>query len=493
MSETTETTKLPAVGNLPVSVSPSFSIDDLSLIFGTCLPFPAFIVDPEQGALIGANSKFMDLVELDSEGFTTRGIEWEGLIEASDRGIFRTWERTLTGDNNVQFEVRFRGEKELSSPVQVTLTAFVWHQRRHLLGFVREISHAEQQEEEWKRQLEQQKQRAFEAIKSSLRLYQLNEKIRRTPQLARKLLHAGSEEELFREAAQVLTCEEGLGYRGATFLALDGSLLRIVYSTQPTSDASFSLTDDNRFSRFIRKNFRTSGSSGAGILVPLESRGNLLGFCEVVPHSKEKVFFDELGVVSEWQRDVLFDIGGIIALILDNLRLNREIKRQSMIDPLTQAYNRHYFVGRLASEVERAVRYQRPVSVLFVDLDQFKDVNDKYGHLQGDEVLRIVGKIFRSSLRDHDVVCRYGGDEFVVLFPETDLPMAKTAAEKLLRAVRGYSFRLADDPTKVLNLTFSLGLSSLKPGMRDDDLLKSADEALYRAKSKGRNCLEVAE
>ncbi len=484
---------MPAVGNLPVSASSSFLNDDLALIFGTCLPYAAFVMDPEEGVVVAANSKFTSFVQAELEDFASPGLKWESLIEPEDRGIFRTWERALTAGAHAQFEIRFQNTDPPLIPTQVSLTEIYWRQRRYLLGFLRETSEAERKEEEWKYQLEQQKLRAFEAIKSSLRLYQLNEKIRRTPQLARKLLHTGSEEELFEQAAQVLTWEEGLGYRGVTFFVLEGSVLRVVYSTQDDSTKTFSLTEENRFSKFVRKSLKPGGSSEQGILVPLESRGNLLGFYEVLPHTKEKVLFDEIGIVNEWQHDVLCDIGGIIALILDNLRLNRDIRRQSFIDPLTQTYNRHYFVSRLASEVERAVRYARPVSLLFLDLDSFKEINDEHGHLQGDEALRSVSDLFRKSLRELDVICRYGGDEFVILLPETPQPLAELVAEKLIRAVSEHRVANLDAPGEYLSLTVSMGLCTLKAGMNEKDILKAADAALYRAKTRGRNRLEIME
>jgi diguanylate cyclase (GGDEF)-like protein len=127
-----------------------------------------------------------------------------------------------------------------------------------------------------------------------------------------------------------------------------------------------------------------------------------------------------------------------------------------------------------------------------VDLDEFKLINDRYGHLQGDEVLRSLGKIFRSHLREIDVVCRFGGDEFVVLLPETDLTMAKAVAEKLLKAAHTNPVPLVDDPKQTLPITVSMGLSSLKPGDDSQALLKAADLALYRAKSLGRNRLEIS-
>jgi diguanylate cyclase (GGDEF)-like protein len=488
----TESARARSAGNLPTSLVAGFTNDDLALVFGTCLPHPVFVVDSETALLSGANQRFFEFLSRDPATAPSEPLPWEGFIHPEDRGIFRTWERTLTGTNEARFDVRFLLEKGAPRFAHVVLTAFHWKQRRFLLGFVEEVSEMERVQADWKRQLEEQKTRAFEAIKSSLRLYQLNEKIRRTPQLARQLLHTSSESELFERAAKLFTSEEGLGYRDASFLLLDGSMLQVVYSTQPGVERTYSLTADNRFARFMRKNTRQGGSSGHGFLLPLESRGDLLGFCEVIPHSKEKLFFDEMNVVNEWQRDVLFDIGGIIALIIDNLRLNREIQRRSVIDSLTQAYNRHYFVDRLATEVDRAIRYERPVSLLFVDLDEFKLINDRYGHLQGDEVLRSLGKIFRSHLREIDVVCRFGGDEFVVLLPETDLTMAKAVAEKLLKAAHTNPVPLVDDPKQTLPITVSMGLSSLKPGDDSQALLKAADLALYRAKSLGRNRLEIS-
>jgi two-component system cell cycle response regulator len=188
---------------------------------------------------------------------------------------------------------------------------------------------------------------------------------------------------------------------------------------------------------------------------------------------------------------VLHDIGGILALSIDNLRLTRESKRQAIMDSLTQTYNRHYFVGRLAAEVRRASRYSRPTSMIFLDVDTFKQINDQYGHLQGDQVLRDLGQLLRSNLRDVDVVCRYGGDEFVVLLPETDLEMARVTADKLRTSVETHPFPNLDSPELTLKVTVSVGVSTLDPDLSEDDLIHRADSALYRAKKAGRNRIAI--
>ena len=477
-------------GNLPFSITPSFTNDELTLILGTCLPDPVFLVGAEEGNLVAFNQKFLSVLgyDLDSLDSMERGdVLCEVVIFPADRGIFNTWQRTLKEGGEGNFEVRLVKKDGATLPVNMTLQAFRWKRKNYLIAFAKEISAIEEREAKLKKAIEEQKARAFEAIKSSLRMYQFNEKIKRTPLLAKKLLDIDNEDDLFKEAAKVLTSEEGLNYREVNFLLLEGDVLNVVFSTQGLKEKTFPLTDSNRFSQFIRKSFRSDQTTSSSILVPLQSRGQLVGVCEVVPYPREKLFFDESSMVNEWQNDVLEDIGGIIALLIDNLRLNREIKRQSITDPLTRAYNRHYFVGRLTAEVHRAARYSRPVSIIFVDIDEFKQINDRQGHLQGDQVLRELGRLLVENLRDVDIICRFGGDEFVLLLPETDADMAARTGDKILEAVRSHSFQSIDNPEQKLPVTISLGVSTLEPGGSEDDLIKSADAALYRAKSCGRN------
>ncbi|MEM7235059.1 MAG: sensor domain-containing diguanylate cyclase, partial [Planctomycetota bacterium] len=259
--------------------------------------------------------------------------------------------------------------------------------------------------------------------------------------------------------------------------------------TDPNHPASYSLTVDNKYSRAVRTGFtRSDESVGHEFLFPLRSRESLLGVIEVAQHPREKAFFEEYRLLTEWQRDMLVQIGDIIALLLDNLRLKRELKRQSIVDPLTGAYNRNFFMTRLNSEIRRAVRYGRPISIVFIDVDLFKQVNDHYGHLQGDSVLRELGGLFRSTLRDADVLCRYGGDEFVAILPETAADTAKATAEKIRLAVRNHHFPNIDAPAQNIPVTVSLGTSTLKANQSCEEFLHDADAALYRAKEAGRDC-----
>ncbi|UCV29791.1 sensor domain-containing diguanylate cyclase [Ferribacterium limneticum] len=160
------------------------------------------------------------------------------------------------------------------------------------------------------------------------------------------------------------------------------------------------------------------------------------------------------------------------------------IHRLSTIDPLTGCFNRRLFNERIQQELDRAVRYQRSLAVIFCDIDHFKQINDTCGHLLGDQVLQETAECFRRELRGHiDWVARYGGEEFVIVLPETSLPAAVATAERL---------RLALSPSMVmlvptLTVTASFGVTQHVPGETVQELLQRADKLLYAAKAAGRN------
>jgi diguanylate cyclase (GGDEF)-like protein len=160
------------------------------------------------------------------------------------------------------------------------------------------------------------------------------------------------------------------------------------------------------------------------------------------------------------------------------------------VDLLTGVLNRQALLSRLDDELERAARYQRPCSVVLVDLDHFKRVNDTYGHAAGDLVLREVADVLRSHVRTTDIVGRYGGEEFMVVLPETDADAAAVSAEKLRRLVSSRKVRLDDG--HVLAVSLSAGVAGgLGQHLKLDALIRDADAALYSAKALGRDQVYV--
>jgi two-component system, cell cycle response regulator len=187
---------------------------------------------------------------------------------------------------------------------------------------------------------------------------------------------------------------------------------------------------------------------------------------------------------------MLVSLAGPAGIAVDNVLLHREAQRLSVTDPLTGAGNLRHMTTTLAREVERASRFQRPLSVLLLDLDHFKRVNDTYGHTVGDAVLRELARRLASCVREVDTVARYGGEEFVVVTPETDTTGAEHLAERICEAVRGEPFVVNDDHVLV---TTSVGIASLpRHGTASGDLVRAADDGLYAAKRAGRDCWQVA-
>ena len=178
-----------------------------------------------------------------------------------------------------------------------------------------------------------------------------------------------------------------------------------------------------------------------------------------------------------------------LALALRNLRVLHELQQQGIIDQLTGCLNRATGVMNLQGELRRARRSRRPISILMIDIDHFKSINDTRGHLAGDAVLEKLGVLIGQVLRTTDIRCRFGGDEFLVILPETALAGAEQAAAKLRTAMK-----TLDAGTDGTSPTLSIGIAQAERGEMDTAaLVGRADAALYKAKQSGRDTLRVAE
>ncbi len=161
--------------------------------------------------------------------------------------------------------------------------------------------------------------------------------------------------------------------------------------------------------------------------------------------------------------------------------LSQRLRSLAYRDSLTGLYTHRYFYEQLTHELERSLRYGHPLSLLMIDLDRFKALNDTYGHLMGDKLLRLVADIISANVRGTDIVGRYGGDEFVVILPDTGQPEARRVADKLASAVRGG--QTWDIPAEKLTLSISIGVASCPEDARTvNELLQVADRQLYQQK-----------
>ncbi len=220
------------------------------------------------------------------------------------------------------------------------------------------------------------------------------------------------------------------------------------------------------------------------IVVPMVSEGNLVGLlnCES-PHPN---------AFTERDERVLSILAASAAMALVNADLHQQMEKLTVIDELTGVYNFRYFRERLEDEQRRAARYGTPLSLIMIDIDWFKSINDRFGHPVGNIALRQLARVIVACVRDVDIVARYGGEEFMVILPQTATEETHRIAERMRRKVEQTEFG-PDGAGRPLPLTVSIGISCYPDnGRPEDDLVESVDQALYRAKGGGKNLVCTA-
>jgi diguanylate cyclase (GGDEF)-like protein len=221
---------------------------------------------------------------------------------------------------------------------------------------------------------------------------------------------------------------------------------------------------------------------GQPLAIPLGLDGRESGVLYLTP--KEPDFSDEARELAHW-------LGSQASIALENARLHRLVERQANTDGLTELPNRRHFEEALEAEISRAERFEGSLALILADLDDFKQVNDRYGHQAGDEVLQTFADILRTTVREIDLPARYGGEEFAVLLPQTDLEGAHQLAERLRRALAARP--MATHPGGLVAVTASFGVAAFPDAPTPAALFATADEALYRAKRAGKNCVVSAD
>ncbi len=237
------------------------------------------------------------------------------------------------------------------------------------------------------------------------------------------------------------------------------------------------VSKDPRFSK--KADAMTNFTTKSIICVPLTVRNKCLGVIELINNAEDKDFVDE-------DLLILTTLADYTAIAIENAIFLNKVKELTITDDLTKLYNSRFLHTRLEYEVERARRFGYNLSMIFLDLDYFKDVNDRYGHLTGSKLLKEVAQVILKNIRNIDMVCRYGGDEFVVLLPETSKKNAVLAAKKLHQMINEAQF-LAEEGIN-LHLTASFGVASFpKDAKNKEDLIHMADHAMYEIKNTTRD------
>ncbi|MCI0341055.1 MAG: diguanylate cyclase response regulator [Planctomycetales bacterium] len=323
-----------------------------------------------------------------------------------------------------------------------------------------------------------------EAARASVRLWQLTNLLRSARLATGAASGGGPLAECLRRVSEILADPQGLGWEKVEILLVEGDALVAAGRGGPGS--RMPLGSDDPLARAAREG--EPADTAAGLLVPLRARGAAVGLLAVSFVGADRPLTDRSETLRDAQRDLARTLADHLALLVDSARVHDRLEREATTDALTGLLNRRALGERLRDEVRRSRRYRRPLSVLVVDVDGLKPVNDSLGHAGGDRVIREVAKILRRVRRSLDVVFRYGGDEFVVLCPETSGPWAVRLAERLRLRVEKARIPNPRDAGQSLSLTLSVGVASFGPeDASPAALLRRADAACYAAKRAGRN------
>ena len=219
----------------------------------------------------------------------------------------------------------------------------------------------------------------------------------------------------------------------------------------------------------------------SALIVPMISHGRVIGILQAESTRVNRF--------SDIDQKVASILAASAAMAYENSRLHNELEKMVVIDDLTGVYNYRYFSDRLADEIKRATRYRQPLSLIMVDIDWFKRINDTYGHECGNVILKGIVRVAASNIRDTDTLARYGGEEFIIILPQTDHDDARTIAERIRSEIERSTFGDGIKHPK-LNATVSVGITTYPDnGHGEDELVQLVDRAMYLAKGSGKNAV----
>ncbi|MEG0820629.1 MAG: diguanylate cyclase [Burkholderiaceae bacterium] len=382
-----------------------------------------------------------------------------------------------------ELAARARGGHEF--PVELALAEFPTPQGTRYAATIRDISQ--------RCAMEAEARALNEQLRASIAALEANQRHAQYLAAMSDLLHGcNAEDEIHRVAARYLprVLDDAAG---ALYLSADGGdlLPRCVWGDRVPVAAA--MNGDDCWSLRLARPYEADAvhglacvhaqdpGAGGSLCVPLVAQGESLGVLTL-----RYVAAARDASVHEQRRARAVAVAEHIVLALANVRLREDLREQAMRDPLTGLINRRYMHESFARELARCERRELPLAVLMIDVDHFKRFNDEFGHAAGDRVLRRVAEVLGSAVRREDVVSRYGGEEFLLVLPETDLETARLRAEQARVAVECLQPEAGEDWCGPLSISIGIGVFPCD-GSTAEGLIRVADAALYGAKRGGRN------
>jgi diguanylate cyclase (GGDEF)-like protein/PAS domain S-box-containing protein len=442
-----------------------------------------YVLDFHEQTFLEVNPAFEALTEYTREE-ALAGLKVRDLVAPDSLGVVEEKRATRMVRRRERYEIRLKTKSGKIKPCEVGVTLTEVGGRWVVIGSLKDLTETKRlQREMWNR--------IEELGFANSRIYALTERLRPVPDLFAALVRESDEMGVLETATARMCARDGLGYESVRWYLERDGVLELVPVRGGRRRKSV-LKRGHPYEAILHGEAPPQVDRRRGVF-PLRARKGTLGVVEIRFPQREVETLQGNDRALQGYFDLAGTLAGVVAVVLENLRLTEEIRRQVITDQLTGVYNRRMLEMRLAEEVSRCQRYGRILSVLMLDLDRFKPINDTLGHRQGDRVLEGVGRLLRMMTREADAVCRYGGDEFAILLPETEADDAVRKAEALAAAIREMEFARVDGRSPGVRVSASIGVAAYEgPSDRPEDILRRADEAMYEAKRRGRDCVVAA-
>lgn len=469
-----------------------------------------YVLDPSADVFVKVNPSMCELLGYTREQLVEarRPVATSSIIHEDDRKLVETHRKAAQepGDSGItrfrvvrpdgevrHLEVRFALIRYMGRIVQVGSARDVSDQvkleikLRNESEFNRELTLAAQQS------AKDAQRKSLEVLEANTRVGALSEVLRAIPVLTKRLLELEDLESVYKETA--LTMVNDAQFSSCVVLLRDDEgQLEVKYANPFRSTTTVRVKETEHIKRVLDGGEDLVVDDAGVHYAGIGAGGVMRGLLQVGLPKNLQRFYAGHKPIQQSIRDLVSTIADFIGVVISDHENLERIKQQSRMDKLTGLYNRRVFEEQLSIEFRRALRYERDLSLLIMDIDDFKHVNDTWGHQQGDLVLEVVGNLLAGSFRDLDTVCRYGGEEICVILPETVGEAAREKADQIRRKIAELDIAMPNEGEKLMRITMSVGVACLsKSTTSEEQLLREADRALYWVKKNGKNQVKLAD
>lgn len=467
-----------------------------------------YVLDPEADVFVKINPAMCQLLGFTREQLVEarHPISTLSLVHEGDREVVESHRKSMKriGDSGV---MRFRVVRSDGAlrHLEVRYSVISYMGRLVQVGSARDVSERVKlesklrNESEFNRELTLAAQRnakeahrqSQEAQEANKRVSALADVLRAIPLLTKRLLEIADLDDVFKEAA--LTMVHDAGFSSCAILRLrEGDELEVMYANPLSPRQASAIVARDEFKAVVSGKEELAVDDAGNHVAVIRTGGAMRGLLLAsLPESLGR-FYQGHRTIQQSIRDLVSTIADFLGVVISNHENIEAIRQQSRLDRVTGLFNRRVFEEQLSVEFRRALRYERDLSLMILDIDDFKKVNDTYGHQQGDRVLEMMGELIAGCFRDLDTVCRYGGEEICVIMPETVGPAARSKAEQVRRKIAELAVPMIEKPGRTLSITVSIGIACVtKSTTTEEQLLREADKALYYCKHNGKNQVKL--